>query len=381
MTYPGANVLHLTATTTGAQTVTIQRLTPTGASITITWGDGSAPETIANGYTGTIPHNYAGAGTYPIVVSNAAIITAIDLRDAKLGGFNTAELRRSVLTYFYVTAITASTIRSADMVAWRPTNWRLYSMPAGTYTIASADMVAWRPTIWYLFLMPAGTYTIASADMVAWRPTNWYLSSMPAGTYNIASADMVAWRPAYWYLFSMPAGTYAIASADMVAWTPTDWYLFSMPAGTYTIASADMVAWTPTQWRLYLMPAGTYTIASADMVAWRPTIWYLISMPAAGSSYTFAAICMRNWTGAIEIRADGLALLQAVVDTIVADIYAGRMGYTYATPALNVGGTNAAPSGVYADEDPPVTGKGFIYELVNDPEAEGFKKWAITYTP
>jgi hypothetical protein len=143
-----------------------------------------------------------------------------------------------------------------------------------------------------------------------------------------------------------------------------------------------MVAWRPINWWLYSMPAGgTYTIDTADMVAWRPTIWSLYTMPAAGSSYTFAASCMRNWTAAADIRADGLALLQAVVDTIVADIYAGRMGYTYATPILNVAGTNAAPSGVYADEDPPITGKGFIYELVNDPEAEGFKKWAITYTP
>jgi hypothetical protein len=43
-------------------------------------------------------------------------------------------------------------------------------------------------------------------------------------------------------------------------------------------------------------------------------------------------------------------------------------------------GTNAAPTGAYADEDPPVTGKGMIYELVNDPETEGFNKWTITYT-
>jgi hypothetical protein len=242
-------------------------------------------------------------------------------------------------------------------------------------------MVAWRPTSWYLYSMPAGTYVIASADMVAWTPTNWQLFSMPAGTYTIASADMVAWMPTDWRLFTMPAGTYSIASADMVAWRPTYWQLFSMPTGTYNIASADMVAWMPTDWRLFTMPAGTYSIASADMVAWRPTYWYLASMPAAGSWYTFAASCMRNWTTSIALEVSGLALLQAVVDTIVADIYAGRMGYTFATPTLNVGGTNAAPSGVYADEDPPITGKGFIYELVNDPEAEGFKKWAITYTP
>jgi len=74
------------------------------------------------------------------------------------------------------------------------------------------------------------------------------------------------------------------------------------------------------------------------------------------------------------------ALSQATVDLIVSRIYVRRASFTATTPFANVGGTNAAPSGTYADEDPPVTGKGYIYELVNDPEVEGFKKWAITYT-
>ena len=103
-------------------------------------------------------------------------------------------------------------------------------------------------------------------------------------------------------------------------------------------------------------------------------------MPAAGSTYTFAASCMRNWTLVNEIRAYDLALASGVVDSIVFDIYAGRAGYTHSTPVLGVGGTNAAPSGAYAEENPPVTGKGTIYELVVDPGAEGYYKWAITYT-
>jgi len=73
-------------------------------------------------------------------------------------------------------------------------------------------------------------------------------------------------------------------------------------------------------------------------------------------------------------------LLQANVDAILAGIYARRAAFTALAPALNVGGTNQAPSGVYADEDPPVTGKGYAYELVVDPETEGFKKWTITFT-
>jgi PKD repeat protein len=72
------------------------------------------------------------------------------------------------------------------------------------------------------------------------------------------------------------------------------------------------------------------------------------------------------------------SLSQAQVDAVLAQIYSQRAAFTYATPTLDLLGTgNAAPSGVYADEDPPVTGNGYKYELVNDPEAEGFHKWAI----
>jgi len=373
---PSGGVLHLTATTTGAQTVTIQRLTPTGGNVVINWGDGSV-QTIADGYAGTITHNYAGAGTWPITVSRPRIITHLDLRDSKLGGLNTAELRNSVLVYFLVTAITESTIRSADMVNWRPTNWQLYSMPAGTYVINSADMVDWRPQIWYLYSMPAGTYVINSADMVNWRPAVWYLYSMPAGTYVINSADMVDWRPQHWRLYSIPTGTYVINSADMVNWRPTYWYLYSIPAGTYVINSADMVDWRPTIWRLSSMPAGTYVINSADIVNWRPAIWRLYSMPAG--TYTFAASCMRNWASVQEIQLQDLGLSQAVVDTIVNDIWNGKPTYTYATPSLNIGGTNADPSGVYQANCPPTSGLEQVYDLVNGNCTPSGPEWSVTY--
>jgi len=119
-------------------------------------------------------------------------------------------------------------------------------------------------------------------------------------------------------------------------------------------------------------------IDSADMVGWTPTYWRLYSMPAAGSSYTFGAAIMRNWTSAASIACQDLALLVGVVDAILLDIYTGRAGYTNAAPVLNVGGSNAAPSGVYQDAAPPTTGLEYKYKLVVDPDAEGFNKWAIT---
>jgi len=294
--------LRLTASPTApGETITLARLT-VNSPTRISWGDGASQILPANN-TSAVTHVYAASGTYRILVEDAKKITQINLDSAKLGGLNTADLRYSQITYFVVTVITSSIIRSSDMTAWRPTDWLLYSMPAGTYSISSADMTAWRPT--------------------------------------------------YWLLYSMPAGTYSISSADMTAWLPTNWVLSSMSSGTYSISSADMTAWLPTTWRLY-------------------------SMPAAGSSYTFAASCMRTWTAFATLLCNDLGLDAAAVDTILADLYAGRMGYIATAPTANLGGTNADPNGVYQAQVPPTTGMETKYELVNDSAAQGFKKWAIT---
>ena len=247
------NRFHMTATTTGAsEKVSITRLT-TYYDTTIDWGDGSAPETLVANVTTARTHVYATAGTYPITVNHAHLITQLQIDNAKLGGLDTSELQYSVLTYFWVTLATNCKIDSADMVDWRPTVWYLYSMPAGTYSISSANMVDWRPR----------------------------------------------------------------------------------------------------DWRLH-------------------------SMPAAGSSYTFAASCMRAWTALATLTMNDLGLDATTIDAVLADLYAGRMGYTAAAPKATMGGSNADPTGVYQAKVPPTTGMETKYELINDSASQGFKKWAIT---
>ncbi len=66
---------------------------------------------------------------------------------------------------------------------------------------------------------------------------------------------------------------------------------------------------------------------------------------------------------------------------MIDSIYAARANYTFATPALRIDGSNAAPSGIYQYSASPSTGKEKIYALENDDDAEGFNKWTITYTP
>jgi len=160
------------------------------------------------------------------------------------------------------------------------------------------------------------------------------------------------------------------------------WRLADLPAGM-TYLSLYSTASTITG-SLANLPAGM-THLNLDSTA--STITGSLANLPAGMTYLNLGSTASTITGGatapvtlqnVQLQSTGRS--QAQVDEIVNCIYQRRAAFTFATPILNVGGTNAAPSGAYADEDPPVTGKGMIYELVVDPEIEGFRKWTITYT-
>jgi hypothetical protein len=85
-------------------------------------------------------------------------------------------------------------------------------------------------------------------------------------------------------------------------------------------------------------------------------------------------------TKILIIHAQDNGFSQIVVDNVIDQIYALRAIFTNAAPSMNIGGTNAAPSGTYQYSATPSTGKEKIYALVNDDDAEGFNKWTITFT-
>ena len=73
------------------------------------------------------------------------------------------------------------------------------------------------------------------------------------------------------------------------------------------------------------------------------------------------------------------AMSAANLDLLLASIYAQRALITWATPALDISSLPNDPTGVYQDATPPTTGLEYVYKLVNDPDAEGFNVWTITY--
>ena len=73
------------------------------------------------------------------------------------------------------------------------------------------------------------------------------------------------------------------------------------------------------------------------------------------------------------------SLSQANIDAFLSVMYSARATFTAATPTCNLlGSGNAAPSGTYQAHVPPTSGKETVYDLVNDPNSEGFHKWSIT---
>jgi len=169
--------LDFTVTTTSSpETVTLQQITPSGADVTVDWGDGNST-VIADGNTGTTTHDYATAGTYEISISNAPIITSVDLRGT---GFviDTANFRGlprnlDILTLYNMNV--GSVFDSSDFAGSTPsTSLLLYFSQAGTYTFDSSDFAGSTPsTNLRLRFLQAGTYTFDSADFAGSTPSTY----------------------------------------------------------------------------------------------------------------------------------------------------------------------------------------------------------------
>ena len=144
-----------------------------------------------------------------------------------------------------------------------------------------------------------------------------------------------------------------------------------------TSVSGDISGWVlPTSLQRFFAYS---TSVSGDISGWvlpaSLVNFYVHDTSVSGSPIFTSTVALSNF------QYQNCALPQATVDLIVSRIYDRRISFTAAAPSANVGGTNAAPSGIYGHEGPPpVGGKNMIYTLINDENAEGFKKWTWTYT-
>ncbi|MBN2360475.1 MAG: hypothetical protein JXR83_13555 [Deltaproteobacteria bacterium] len=117
-----------------------------------------------------------------------------------------------------------------------------------------------------------------------------------------------------------------------------------------------------------------------------------------------ASATVSHWTSIRELLLQDNLFSEAAVDAIIDEIWSARASYGDATAAnvLDIGGSNAAPSGSATDplQTPgsgnsnsdwswnsgtnchrPLTGKARAFDLAHDVCGDGFQLWTVTCTP
>ena len=163
---------------------------------------------------------------------------------------------------FNASVLKAGTFDSADVAAWRPTYFRMYSMPTAMLVRSLPTLLSawWAATVLHADRY-AGTLTVPTA---AWRPKTSYMYSMPtgyAGTFD--SADVTAWSRRTLRMYSMPtgyAGTFVADSADVTAWSGADNLLH--------VLHADRLCWYVRQCRRSCMETDVPNCLHADRLCW-----------------------------------------------------------------------------------------------------------------
>jgi hypothetical protein len=116
------------------------------------------------------------------------------------------------------------------------------------------------------------------------------------------------------------------------------------------------------------------TGALADL----PATMQRLYLPSTPSLVTGGASAMLA-KGIIDIRLQAMPNLTiAAKDDIINRLYADRALFTNAAHNLNISGGEGPLTGVYQTSAAPSTPAEKAYALVNDPNGEGFLKWAIT---
>jgi uncharacterized protein YijF (DUF1287 family) len=350
--------IALTCTTTGAQTLGLDNIAvATDKSVTVDWGDGSK-----NTYTGEAArtHDYAAAGTYTVRFVDYKNLTKLFTDDSKVSGDISGWVLWSGLTYLSL----YSTSVEGDISSW--------TLPASLthlylyVTSVEGDISSWTlpASLQYLYL----NNTSVEGDISSW--------TLPASLANLSlystsvSGDVSSW--------TLPASLANLllnntsVEGDISSWT--------LPASLvrlylhYTSVEGDISGWTlPALLETFLH----HTSVEGDISGWTLpaslTHLYLNNTSLEGAPVMTSAVALKDF------RYQNCGLLEADVDAVLAAIYARRASFTNATPALNLGSNNEAPSGIYQDGDPPTDGLEYVYELANDPETEGFNTWVITY--
>jgi len=372
-------------TTTGAATLTLNLVDcVAGDGVTIFWGDGTSNSyTSANNDTAKT-HAYTGAGVWSVKIANPLNISYIDIRDTKLTNFNSSQFLKcgDNLASIYLDGLGSGRVINSSHLAHLKLNYQLTLLfsQTGTYTINSDHFKNY--TLSYqlvLYFTQTGTYTINSDHFKNYTLSNQlYLYFTQTGTYTINSDHFKNYTlSSQLYLQFTQAGTYTINSDHFKNYTLSfQLYLYFSQSGTYVINSEHFKNYT-LSYTLYLNfpQSGTYTINTSHFKNYTVNGLYYILFNTTNLTKTISRSDFTLYR--VPNVTITMGLTQSEVDAILLGFWDAFPSKTNAGGTINLNGSgNAAPSGTYAAQCPPTTGKNAAYELINDSCGVSSNHWA-----
>jgi len=331
----------LTSITTGSQTLTLQGMTvATGKTVVADWGDGNT-DTYTSG-SGTRTHAYAGAGTWTVKLANRGNITLLDLQDSKISAtISTTNPLPVGLTYLDYGNPTIIYNANTSPLPTGLTHLRISGQSGFTYNANTNPLPSGLTTLTLVSL--AGLTYNANTNPLPSGLTSLTLSNLTGFTYNAN-------------INPLPAGL-TFLNLTVLAGLTYNANTNPLPVGLTSVT-------------LYTLAGLTWEInASQPYPIGVTTVVVVASNSVTCTAWTDNAIQSIRWESSLNA---------AAVDNVLNQIWLNKANFTYATPLLDLlGGSNAAPNGVYQAASPPTTGNEKKYDLVNGNYTPTGPEWTV----
>jgi hypothetical protein len=314
-------------TTSDPETVTLTRITPTGQDVTIDWGDGNS-DTISDGNTGTITHQYATAGTYAVRISDPSVITYIDINGVNgSGDLSGWDVSSATTIYLYSNSF------SGDLSGWDVSSATVINLGSNSF---SGDLSGWDVSSAAVISLYSNSF---SGDLSGWDVSSATIIYLGGNSF---SGDLSGWD---------------VSSATTI-------YLYS------NSFSGDLSGWDVSSATIIHLYGNSF---SGDLSGWDVSSAAYIHL--YGNSFSGDPGLPANGLTYYNIANNSLSL--ADVDSIINTLWGNRANWTDATPELHIGGTNATPTGAYQDGYPvPLDALEQVHDLISDDNSDGIQTWA-----
>ena len=144
-----------------------------GETLTVNWGDGTIDtyDDTNNGWPKS--HYYESAGTWSVRVSDASVLTNVNLGNSLFVNFNSSFFKScgdNLASVSIAEHLTTPTINSADMAHLKLSGTLSLTLTqAGTYTIDTSHFKDYTVTTYTLVVNTSATTTIARTDWTLYR--------------------------------------------------------------------------------------------------------------------------------------------------------------------------------------------------------------------